>query len=139
MTTISATTIVTGFTSEWDYENRKTVRVPVVNEVKVGDFLSETLVTDSIVWEVIKVTAKTVTVRSTKRGEAFQADTRCDKGAYGLEVMWEEQVSNPDGYTKSLRTRKDGTIRNGDHVGASPFYPTPTVDGKPARRVDYRF
>lgn len=109
-----------------------------LSEIAVGDFMSETLVTDSVVYEVVKITAKTVTLRTTSRGEKFQEDTACDKGGHGLSVVWEEQVSNPEGATYSLRVRKDGSIRMGSHAGSRPLYPSATIDGKPARRVDYR-
>ena len=131
--------IVTGFTNEWDYENRKSVRTPVTAEVKVGDFLSESLVTDTLVYKIVKVTKATVTVRRTMSGGPVHEDEACDKGAHGLSVVWEEQVTNPEAETRTLRVRKDQTIRAGSHVGASPFYPTRKVNGVPVRRVDYRY
>lgn len=126
-------TIVTGF------EQKNGQRNPVTAEVKAGDFLSESLVTDTIVYEVVKVTAKTVTVRPAMSGGPVHEDERCDKGAHGLSVVWEEQVAQPEAETRTLRVRKDGTIRAGSYVGASPFYPTRKVNGVPVRRVDYRF
>ena len=126
-------TLVTGF------ERSNGQRTPVTAEVKAGDFLSESLVTDTLVYEVVKVTAKTVTVRPTMSGGAIYDDERCDKGAHGLSVVWEEQVTKPEAETRTLRVRKDGTIRAGSHVGARPFYPARKVNGVPVRRVDYRF
>lgn len=136
---MSTIEIVTGFHQDWDTEQRKTIRTPITHEVKVGDFLSESLVTDTLVWEVVKVTAKTITVRPTLSGEKVHKDERCDEGAYGLSVVWQEQVSNPDAEPRTLRLRKDQTIRAGSHVGASPFYPTTRINGVPARRIDYRY
>lgn len=133
-TTAPATiTLVTGF------ERTNGQRTPVTVEVKAGDFLSESLVTDTLVYEVVKVTAKTVTVRPTTGGGPVHEDEHCDKGANGLSVVWEERVTKPEAKTRTLRVRKDGTIRTGSHVGASPFYPTRKVNGVPVRRVDYRF
>ena len=126
-------TLVTG------YEQTNGQRIPVTVDVKAGDFLSESLVTDTLVYEVVKVTAKTVTVRRMMSGGPVHEDTRCDKGAHGLSVVWEEQVTKPEAETRTLRVRKDGTIRAGSHVGASPFYQTTKVNGVPVRRVDYRF
>lgn len=126
-------TLVTGF------ERTNGQRTPVTVEVKAGDFLSESLVTDTLVYEVVKVTAKTVTVRPTMSGGPVHEDEACDKGAHGLSVVWEEQVTKPEAETRTLRVRKDGTIRAGSHVGARPFYPTRKVNGVPVRRVDYRF
>src|SRR5699024_10041823 len=76
--------------------------------------------------------------RDAPTGDPRTKDTACDEGANGLAVTWEEQVINPHAETRTLRLRKDGTIRSGSHVGASPFRPAKLVDGKPARRVDYR-
>ena len=125
-------TLVTGF------ERTNGQRTPVTVEVKAGDFLSESLVTDTLVYEVVKVTAKTVTVRPTTSGGPVHEDEACDKGAHGLSVVWEEQVTKPEAETRTLRVRKDGTIRAGNHVGARPFYPTRNVNGVSVRRVDYR-
>lgn len=126
-------TLVTG------YDRTNGQRTPVTVDVQAGDFLSESLVTDTLVYEVVKVTAKTVTVRRTMTGGPVHEDQHCGKGAHGLSVMWEEQVTKPEAETRTLRVRKDGTIRAGSHAGASPFYPTHKVNGVPVRRVDYRF
>ena len=126
-------TLVTGF------EQKNGQRTPQTAEVKVGDFLSESLVTDTLVYEVVKVTKATVTVRRTMSGGPVHEDQHCDKGAHGLSVMWEEQVTKPEAETRTLRVRKDGSVRAGSHVGARPFYPTTKVNGVPVRRVDYRF
>ena len=111
----------------------------VYSEVAVGDFLSESLVTDTLVYEVVKVTKATVTVRRTMSGGPVHEDEACDKGAHGLSVVWEEQVTNPEAETRTLRVRKDQTIRSGSHAGARPFYPTTRINGVPARRIDYRY
>lgn len=111
----------------------------VYTEVKVGDFLAESLVTDTLVWEVIKITAKTVTVRATTGTGVVHKDEACDTTPNGLGVVWEEQAGNPDFITKTLRVRKDGSIRNGDHAGVRPLRPATMVNGQPCRRIDYRF
>ena len=107
------------------------------DEIGVGDFLSESLVTDTIVWEVVKVTAKTVTIRTTRDAGEFTEDTAVDKAP--MPVVWEAREANPAGATKTLRVRKDGSVRIGDHAGSSPLRPAPMVNGKPVRRIDYRF
>ena len=111
----------------------------VYSEVAVGDFLSESLVTDTIVWEVVKITKATVTVRPTMSGGPVHEDEHCDKGAHGLSVVWEEQVTNPEAETRTLRVRKDGSVRLGSHAGARPLYPTRKVNGVPVSRRDWRF
>lgn len=106
------------------------------DEVAVGDFLSELLVTDTIVWEVTKITPKTVTVRSTTNGETIKNDHR---GGNPYPVSYTEALANPEGRIKTLRVRKDGSIRNGSHARVSALYPTPRINGKPASRTDYSF
>lgn len=128
MTTITAPATITIRTSRTE-----------TADVQVGDFLSESLVTDTIVYEVIKVTAKSVTLRSTIAGAKVHEDKHCDKGAYGLSVVWQERVSNENGYTLTLRLRKDGSLRSGSHAGAFPLYPAHTENGKPVSRCDNRF
>lgn len=108
-------------------------------EVKVGDFLSESLVTDTIVYEVIKVTKATVTVRKTIGTGISHKDPHCDEGGHGLSVQWEEVEPWHNGWTKTFRVRKDGSLRSGSHAGARPFYPTRKINGVPVQRRDWRF
>ena len=126
-------TLVTGF------ERTNGQRTPVTAEVKAGDFLSESLVTDTLVYQVVKVTKATVTIRRTRGGEQITEDDACDKGAHGLSVVWTEQVPNPDAETRTLRVRKDGSVRMGSHAGARPLYPTRKINGVPVQRRDWRF
>ena len=107
------------------------------DEIAVGDYLSESLVTDTIIWEVVKVTAKTVTIRTTQDAGEITEDTRVDKAP--MPVLWEARKANPAGRTQTLRVRKDGSVRLGDHAGSRPLYPARMINGKPVRRVDYRF
>lgn len=88
----------------------------------------ETLVTDTICYEVIAKTAKTVTVRQMTQGEIVRTD-----GA-SVPVVEREAVSNPNGKTKTVRLRKDGTFRMAD--GFNPLRFTETA---PTFRTDYKF
>jgi hypothetical protein len=130
---MSSTQIVTG----WNRVGREKVAETLTVEPEM--FLSESLVTDSIVWEVVKVTPKSVTLRPTIEGDEITEDENCDKGAYGLSVVWTEQKSNPEAKARTLRVRKDGTVRFGNHVGARPMYRTPMKNGKPVSRRDWRY
>lgn len=132
---MSSIQIVTGKTRNY---STRTDEISTAT-VQAGDFLSESLVTDTLVWEVVKVTAKTVTVRATTGTGVEHVDTSCDVGGHGTRVVWEEQASNPDFIAKTLRVRKDGTIRTGDHAGARPLRLSTMIDGQPVRRIDYRF
>ena len=105
-------------------------------EVRVGDFLSEPLVTDTIVWEVVKITPKTLTVRSTTVGGTVHNDHR---DGNPFPVNYAAALTDPHGRTKTLRVRGDGTVRMGSHRGARAMYPTPTRGGVPVRKVDYRY
>lgn len=108
-------------------------------QVQVGDFLSELLVTDTVVYEVIKVTKASITVRNTVTTGGSHKDEACDEGAHGLSVQWEEVASWHNGPTQTYRLRKDGSIRSGSHAGARPFRPAQKINGVPVRRVDHRF
>lgn len=108
-------------------------------EVKVGDFLEELLVTDTFVYEVVKVTKATVTVRNTIATDVSHKDEACDEGAYGLSVQWQEVASWHNGPTQTFRVRKDGSLRSGSHAGARPFRPAHRVNGVPCQRRDWRF
>lgn len=120
-----------------DYTNG--TKTPITATVQAGDHLSQVLVTDTIVWEVVKVTKSTVTIRRTKSTETVHQDTRCDTGAHGLGVVWVEQESDPTAATKTLRVRKDGTVRIGSHIGAHPLRPAQQIEGRPVARTDHRF
>jgi len=102
-------------------------------EVEVGDFVTEFLVTDTRIWEVVKVTAQTIVVRTTKEVGKPEPDPRCDVGGYGFRVMLTEMGPDPIGGTMRLKVRKDGTIRMFDRG-----HPLRKVNGTPRKRVDYR-
>lgn len=88
----------------------------------------ETLVTDTICYEVISKTAKTITVRRMKRGEVVRTD-----GEY-LPVVHKEAVSDLNGMTQMVRLRKDGTYRMGDGFNALRLQ-----EQAPTFRTDYKF
>lgn len=103
-------------------------------QVKVGDFLSETLVTDTRVYQVAKVTARTVTLRGTTDGERVRSENR-DGNPY--PCVWTEAVPVGDEYEmRTVRLRKDGTLRVID--GGRPLRPAQMIDGKPVTYTDYR-
>lgn len=101
---------------------------------KVGDFVSEVLVTDTRTYEVVAATAKTIRVRTTKAGESLTSERR-DGNLY--PVVWTEAVSDPTGTVFTLRLRKDGSFRFGPNSGR--FRAATLVDGKPTSYTDYRF
>lgn len=102
-------------------------------DIKVGDFLSEILVTDTRIYEIIKITAKTVTLRDTKRGAVVRS---VNIGGNPYPVSYEAAESLPTALTRTRRIRKDGSIKmaNWGH----PMYPAQTIDGIPVSRTDYR-
>lgn len=101
--------------------------------VKPGAFLAETLVTDTRVYEAVKVTAKSLTLRGTQRGDVLRRE---DDGS-GYPMVWHEAKSYPELDTFVVRVRKDGTVRRGE--GARPMRPAQLIDGKPVEYTDYRF
>lgn len=89
-------------------------------------FAVELLYTDTICWEVIASTSKTLTLREMTQGEV----TSTTGGA--CPIVRTKAVSNPRGKTVTVRLRKDGTYRiNGGH--ALRFTDNPTF------RTDYSF
>lgn len=92
------------------------------------------LYTDTITFDVLDSTAKTVTVRRRRKADGpGTPDMRCDEGAYGLRPMIFETESVPSGERKVYRMRKDGTFRLGNSYGVLRFTDTP-----PTEWVDYR-
>ena len=114
--------------------NKGVVKFKPKFEFKVGDFVSETLVTDTRTYEVVATTAKTIKVRTTSQGDVVKSESR-DGNPWPL--TWTEVVSDPNGRVFTLRLRKDGTYRMGD--GANRLRPATVVDGKPTSYTDYRF
>lgn len=90
-------------------------------------FMTETLVTDTRCWEVVRKTAKTITIRQMSQGEQVYND-----GAE-LPVVGHIAVTCPEGYTMTVRLRKDGTYRTGQ--GMRPLRETET----PIFYTDYKF
>lgn len=91
------------------------------------------LYTDTITFDVLDSTAKTVTVRRRVSTGKGTPDMRCDEGAYGIRPMIFETESVPSGERKVYRMRKDGTFRLGNSYGVFRFSDTP-----PTEWVDYR-
>lgn len=88
----------------------------------------EMLVTDTICYDIIRKTAKTITVRQMKQGEVVSTTgTHCP-------VVHREAVSNPLGVTKTVRLRKDGTYRMSEGLNALRLQ-----DEAPTFRTDYAY
>lgn len=80
--------------------------------VHPGQHLVEYLVTDSVVYEIVKKTACTVTIRPCTRGEIVH------RGEGPYPVVTYAAEPDPSGPTRVLRVRKDGTLRtySGGHA-----------------------
>ena len=92
------------------------------------NYAVEMLVTDTICYEVIANTAKTITVRKMTEGEIVSTTgTECP-------VVHREAVSNPNGETKTVRLRKDGTYRMANGLNALHL-----MESAPTFRTDYSF
>jgi hypothetical protein len=90
-----------------------------VNNYRKGDFLSELLYTDTLIWEVVATTAKTITIRGTRR---TAKEKRSDNGS-PYPIVYREVVSDPNRLTKVLKLRKDGTFRTGRGMNALRLAP----------------
>lgn len=104
-----------------------------VRDAQIGDFLSATLVTDTMVYEVVGRTEKTLKIRACERGEIVKRENR-DGNPW--PVVWTEALSWENGTVQIVRRRKDGTYRTFE--GANPLRPAARIDGKPVSYTDYR-
>jgi hypothetical protein len=77
-----------------------------------GDFITESLVSDTKTWEVIAVTPQTITIRPTRPGKVLWSAS-IDGNPY--PVTYSECVPHYIGkghpWVRTLRRRKDGTFR----------------------------
>lgn len=108
-------------------------------DLTASTFVSETLVTDTFTYEIVRRSAKSIWVRRTRdAGEPIQDMAVDGANSAGCpKVMWTPQASDPTGELTRLGLRKDGTFRTSP--GARPLRPCAEVDGQPCRRTDYRF
>lgn len=104
-----------------------------------GDYLAEYLVTDTIVFEVVKVTPKTVTLRETKYSGEVYVDEKQDVGAYGFTVNWRACEPDTTARTFTRRLNKNGQVMAGNHAHAAAYRIPNMVNGKPVARIDWRF
>lgn len=97
---------------------------------EVGEFVQFRMVTDTAVYEIVKVSpsGKSMTVRSCIDGDTLDTDG----GAYPIIEV--EQRSNPNGREYTLRLRKNGTWKMNDY---STLTPANRIDGKPVRHINY--
>ncbi len=84
----------------------------------------EFLVTDSICYDVIRQTNKTITLRRCSSGEKIRGE---------FPVIYSEAISNPAADIITLRLRKDGTFRTANWANPMRF------TSEPAFRTDYSF
>ena len=88
----------------------------------------ETLVTDTVAYDVVSFTAQTITVRRRRSTVAVHSS-----GA-SYPVVTSATESNPDAPTKRLRLRKDGTYRTSNWS-----HPLRFTTEEPTTRIDYSF
>lgn len=112
-----------------------------IHEVKVGDFLSQALVTDTLVYEVIKATAKTITLRECKRGELVHKEY----SGGDFPISFTQALPDPDGEVivckeRKLRSGKGGHYTT-DRSSSRPNWlrVAKTIEGQPVYRTDYRY
>ena len=109
------------------------------DHIKVGDFLEHTLVTDTSVLEVINVTAKTVTLRRTRKSKTVcYEDDRVDNGS-GYTAFLTAVEPDEDGETRRVRLAKNGRLKVGSWARAGYYRKSLLVNGLPVSRTDLRF
>jgi hypothetical protein len=89
-------------------------------------FAVELLYTDTVCWEVIASTAKTLTLRAMREGEVIS------NSGGPCPIVRCEALPNESGHIVTIRRRKDGTYRIG---GGHPLHFT----DNPTYRTDYSF
>jgi hypothetical protein len=103
------------------------------HDFKAGDFVQYTMVTDSVVLEVVRTTAKSIWVRRCQDGELLKSENR-DGNPY--PVAFTEQLPDEEAGTRRLGLNKKGFFKICKSFGR--IYPANTFEGKPVRKVDYR-
>jgi hypothetical protein len=91
----------------------------------------ERLVTDTLTYDVVKRTAKTITLRP--RAATGEIVRREDYSGNGYPQIWEKTESIPEAGTHTLRLRKDGTFRRFNWSGPLRF-----TNDEPTKYTDYR-
>lgn len=94
-------------------------------------FVSETLVTDTVTYEIVGRTPKGLKLRGMRHGEMVKREMRGGP----MPCDWDEAVSDSGGREFLVKLRKDGTYRIG---GGRPLRPATMVNGKPTFYTDYR-
>lgn len=96
----------------------------------VGSIAAWTLVTDTVLADVIKVTAKTITIRPrvSTRKELRRIETES-----GYPIIWMATESLVLAPTRTVRLRKDGSYRISGSSNRMRFY-----DSDPGQKTDYR-
>lgn len=115
--------------STWNEQlGEYTEQAPDVYNIEPGDFLSAFMVTDTTVYEVIKTTTHSITMRSTRSGDTLKKE--------GMTV-YSEAVSDPNGEVRTVRRCKDGSFKIFRKDGV--LSPARRINGKPVCRVNYAF
>jgi len=89
-------------------------------------FAVELLVTDTLCWQVIATTPKTLSLRAMRQGEVVSTT------GGECPIIYREALPAEDGLTVTVRLRKDGTYRIG---GGRALHFT----DEPVFRTDYAF
>ena len=95
-------------------------------------YATEWLVTDTIAYDVVSHTAKTITVRRRRGGAQTRLDPNADQGPY--PVVLHSTESDAQAPCHVLRLRKDGTFRRSPNSNPLSF-----TDNPPETRTDFRF
>lgn len=104
----------------------------MIDRFEVGDFLSETLVTDIRVYVVVSRTPKTICIAATRT-----TDEVLESNGAPFPTVWRAEEAVEGRETKTLRIRKDGSFRT--YEGANRLRPARLIDGRPVSKVDYSF
>lgn len=115
-------------------------REDVHHEIVPGMFITEDLYSDTLIWEVIKVTNKTITARRTRTGELVHQE---HTDGNPIPKAWHAVQSDPEGTVRTLRERKGPNGKGGhysfDRDGRRGTYPAREINGHAVKLTDYRY
>jgi hypothetical protein len=97
-----------------------------------ASYAEATLFTDTVSFDILGATDKTITVRRRHKTDAPPTHVG-EPGGYGIRAAEHETESDPTGTLRVYRMRKDGSFRLGDNYGRFRFTNDP-----PTEYVDYR-
>lgn len=104
--------------------------VDLTKDLKGEKWLAHSFPGIIIVYEIIKVTPRTVTMRSTKSGKVVRNEEY---------RTYKTAVSDDNGRTMTKRISSHHTLRVGNYAHAGTFYIPEKINGEPIEMMDWTY